>query len=801
MMIPSLPACLIFLSLFTICRGAESDEAAKVDALIAKMTPEEKAAQLQSVQFKDFLDGEKLSLEKCQQKMPHGVGEVCAFAYTNGLPAAQVRGLLNELQNFLRSKTRLGIPAIPHEENITGLPSPGATTYPQMIGMGCTWDPDLLKENADATRKAMRWIGGRQALSPVLDVHDNAHWGRIEEAFGEEPYVTSTMGLAFVQGIQGKDLREGIAATAKHFCGYGGDTTNMAHFRDETLMPDEVAIRVGHIAAVMPAYSLFQNVPCSASEFLLGDILRKELGFTGVTVSDYYAIKEVQSKYKYAATPEETALDCLKAGTDVDLPIGETYSMLPKAMADGTVRTNLVDRAVRDMLMLKFKLGLMDPPAVQAQEANASYDLDPSENRERAYRAACESLVLLKNDRKVLPLSKEIHSIAVVGPNAESYYSLLGDYTGQMLAEFWVRHHFDPNSPKLITLLAGLKDRVGADVKVWYARGCDWSNPLEKVGVPANQAADLRAAKAQRVPMEAIPTTNPTEAVKLAAQSDVIVAAMGENRYLCGETKDRADVRLPGDQEKFVQQLIATGKPVILVVFGGRPMVLTNVAAGCRAIVYAWYPGEDGGHAVADLLLGRINPSGKLTITLPRSNEQIPISYRAGYSEKEMPLYPFGHGLSYTTYNYSKLQAPTTAKTTDAEFPIQFEVTNTGAKEGVEISQLYFAPVNPAPGQRPIELKGYGRFSLKPNETKTITISVSPQQLAQQLARHDDAGKLTLAPCIYEVLVGASSTDIRLRAKFDLIGEPVTLPHREQFFSRSKMVNIYTFSEPRKPLP
>jgi beta-glucosidase len=771
-------ACLILLAASTIGRGEEADPA-KVDALIAKMTPEEKAAQLQSVQFKDLIVDGHLSLEKCQEKMPHGIGEICAFSYTTRLTPPQTKAALIELQDYLRTKTRLGIPGIPHEENITGMPAVGATTYPQMIGMGCTWDPDLLRQNADATRQAMRWIGGRQALSPVLDVHDNAHWGRVEEAFGEEPYVTSMMGLAFIQGLQGSDLRTGIAATAKHFAGYGGDTTNLAHFRDEVLMPPEVAVRIGHIAAVMPAYSLFQNVPCSASQFLLGDVLRKEWGFDGVTISDYFAIKEVQTKYKYAATPEEAAKDCLEAGLDVDLPLGATYSLLPQAMADGTVPTSLVDRAVRDMLMLKLKLGLLD--AAPADDAAGSYDLDSPDNRARAYKSACESLVLLKNDGNILPLAKDVHSIAVVGPNADSYYSVLGDYTGQMLGEFWLRMPANPNSPKLITLLAGLKDRVAPDVRISYARGCDWSSPFEHVGGASNQAADLRAAKAQRKPMEAIPPTDAAAALKLAAKSDVIIAAMGENRYLCGEMKDRADVGLPGEQAKFVQQLIATGKPVILVVFGGRPMVLTDVAAGCRAIVYAWYPGQDGGHAVADLLLGRINPSGKLTITLPRSDAQIPISYRAGYSEKDMPLYPFGYGMSYTTYAYSKLQAPATAKTTDAGIPIQFQLTNAGAREGVEISQLYFAPVTPAPGQRPIELKGYGRIDLKPNETKTVTINVSPQQLA----RHDDVGTLTIEPESYQILVGASSTDIRLRANLDLTGDKVTLPHREQFFSRT----------------
>ena len=433
-------------------------------------------------------------------------------------------------------------------------------------------------------------------------------------------------------------------------------------------------------------------------------MLRKEWGFEGVTVSDYYAIKEVQTKYKYAATPAEAARDCLEAGTDVDLPLGGTYNVLPQAMADGTIPASLVDQSVRRVLMLKFKLGLMDAP--KTDDTAATYDINSQDNRDRAYKAACESLVLLKNDGNILPLSRDVHSIAVVGPNADSYYSVLGDYTRQMLGEFWSRIPANPNSPKLITLLAGLKDRVAPDVEISYARGCDWSDPLEKVGGSSNEAADLRAAKAQRKPMEAIPPTDAQAALKLAAKSDVIIAAMGENRYLCGETKDRADVRLPGEQEKFVQQLIATGKPVILVVFGGRPMVLTDVAAGCRAIVYAWYPGQDGGNAVADLLLGRINPSGKLTITLPRSNEQIPISYRAGYSEKDMPLYPFGYGLSYTTYAYSKLQAPATAKTTDAGIPVQFQLTNTGAREGCRNQPALFRAGNARAGPKADRAEG-----------------------------------------------------------------------------------------------
>ena len=300
----------------TIGRGQDAETAAKVDALIAKMTPEEKAAQLEGVWFKDLLVGNRLSLEACREKMPHGIGEVSAFGSTP-LTAPELKTALADLQNYLRTQTRPGLPAIPHDESITGMAVTGSTTYPQMIGMACTWDPELMRENADATRQAMRWVGGAQALSPVLDVHNNAHWGRIEEAFGEEPYVTSMMGLAFVEGIQGSDLRHGIGATAKHFAGYGGGTEDLGLFRDEVLMPHEVAVRVGHISSVMGGYHEFQGVPCSASQFLLGDVLRREWGFQGIVVSDYQAIKGVFSSQKYAPNLVAAAKVCLEAGMDV----------------------------------------------------------------------------------------------------------------------------------------------------------------------------------------------------------------------------------------------------------------------------------------------------------------------------------------------------------------------------------------------------------------------------------------------------------------------------------------------------
>jgi beta-glucosidase len=358
---------------------------------------------------------------------------------------------------------------------------------------------------------------------------------------------------------------------------------------------------------------------------------------------------------------------------------------------------------------------------------------------------------------------------------------LLGDYTYQALNEFFRRIPVDPSFPQLVTLLAGLRDRLGPEVTLHYERGCDWTSAAHQEDKTKDEAGDQRTWKASTAPMAAPVATDPERAVRLVAESDIVIAAMGENRYLCGEGRDREDVRLPGEQEAFVQKLIATGKPVILVVFGGRPMVLTELAAGCRAIVYAWYPGQEGGHAVADLLLGRFNPSGKLTMTLPRSNEQVPVSHRLGYRADDLPLFPFGHGMSYTAYRYADLLAPATLKTGDTSFPVQFEITNTGTWEGVEIAQLYFVPLKREANRPAMELKGFARVALKPGETRKVAIDVS----LHQLARHDAAGLLSLRPGAYSVLIGTSSTDIRLRADFTLTGDAVALARRDHFFSQT----------------
>jgi len=749
-----------------------------VEDTIARMTPEEKVAQLHGVWLKDLLDEDgHLSIPACERYIPNGVGHVCQFSSATSLKPDELVQAVHDLQQFLCQQTRLGIPAIFQEEAISGFSARGATTYPQQIGMSCTWNLELLLGNTQTTSRIMRMAGASHALSPMLDVLDNAKWGRIEEGFGEDPYLVSLMGLAFIQGLQGSDLRQGIAATAKHFAGYGNMNEAMDVFWDDVLMPHEVAVRFGHVAAIMTGYHAFQGVPTTASKFLLQEILREQWNFDGAVISDYGAVRQVNTVFKYTPDAITTALRCLEAGLDLELPVCQIFGEIPKAMAEGVIPTDLVDRAVRRALTFKARTGLLELAEVPV--GAEPLDFNPPANQRRAYQSACESLVLLKNDG-TLPLQSGIHSIAVVGPNADSCYALLGDYTYQALNEFFRRNPVDPTNPRLVTLLAGLQDRLGPDVKVSYERGCDWS-PIAKEASVKDGAGDQRTWKSATAPMEPPVATDPERAVKIGAESDLIIAAMGENRYLCGEGRDREDVRLPGDQEAFVKRLIATGKPVVLVVFGGRPMVLTDLAPGCRAIVYAWYPGQAGGHAVADLLLGRFNPSGKLTMTLPRSNEQVPVSHRRGYRPDDLPIFPFGHGLSYTEFGYDQISAPATVKTSDFNISVRFELRNTGEREGVEIAQLYFVSHEREINRPAMELKGFARVKLQPGETRRITIKVSSQQLAQ----HNASGGLTIHPGIYSLLVGASATDIRLRTELTLTGETVSLARREHFFSRT----------------
>jgi beta-glucosidase len=762
-----------------------SDSAdAALDALIARLSPEEKVAQLAGVRLNDLMVDGRLSLARAEKLVPHGIGHVSQFASCVALRPAELAATVAELQRFLISRNAARLPAIFHEEAITGFAARGTTTYPQQIGMGSTWRPDLVHANAAATARAMRAVGATQALSPMLDVIDDARWGRSEEGFGEDPYLTAVMGAAFIRGLQGDDddFRTDVAATAKHFAGYGNSPADLALFRDEVLPPHEAAVFAARVSSVMPGYHSYRGEPASCSTVLLRQILRGEWAYDGAIVADYGAIGQIHSQYKFTPTALDGALRALAAGMDVELPSLSAYRDLPAALRDGRADVALIDAAIRRQLRLKQRLGLLDTDF--SAPTAATLDLDPPDNQARALEAATQSIILLKNAGGLLPLSAaRTPRLAVVGPNADSYYALLGDYTYHMMMEFWWRTPVDPTTPRLVTALAGLRERLApAGFQIDYARGCDWTAGLD-AKIITEGAIDDRLRTGQRVPLEKTPPTDLDAALRLAADSDVIIAALGENRYLCGEGVDRQDVRLPGEQEQFLERLAATGKPVVLVVFGGRPMALGAIERHCAAILYAWYPGQAGGHALADLLSGDASPSGRLTMTLPRTNEQVPTSYRRGYKPDGAPLYPFGHGLTYTTFAYSDLPAPAATPTTAATVSATFTLKNTGSRPGVEVAQLYLRRPG-APGVLARQqLRGFARLALAPGESRAVTIDI-PLEL---LGHSAEDGRLLIKPGPVELLVGPSASETPLRATFELTGDTATQPRRQVFFSTTRL--------------
>lgn len=752
--------------------SAEIDK--RVETLMANMSIEEKLAQIEGIRPHEIMEDGVLSMEKCREVIPYGIGHLCQFSSSLTKSPEELRDFVRAVQHYLITETPSKIPAIFHEEAITGFATQGATTFPQQIGMGCSWNPEQVAKNTASTSRLMRAAGATYALSPMLDISRTAHWSRIEESYGEDPYLTSVMGLAFVNGLQGDDPSKGVAATTKHFAGYGTQNDNPKELYEEYIMPHEVVIKLGNVKSVMPSYGKFRGMAVVANEEMLGTILREEVGFNGVVVSDYGAINLTYSGHRQADSPMQAGAMAMNAGTDIELSTPICYPLLPEAVEKGLTSMEKIDDAVRRSLIMKARLGLLDETPVIGVDGDL--DFDPPANRKLAYESACQSIVLLKNNG-ILPLKEKVKKIALVGPNANTVHGLLGDYTYQSMISFWWSTAFDPNDPKLITLEEGLSDRIGKDVIIKSERGCDWSAPLESV-VSAGMGDD-RLSKVKMIAIEGLPQPDLQKALDISKESDIIIAAMGENIYLCGEGRERNGISLPGEQEAFVQKLIATGKPVILVIFGGRPQLVNNLEEKSAAIVQAWFPGEEGGNALADVLMGNVNPSAKLCITYPKTGDKQEVNYKNGYSADNQPQYPFGYGLSYTTYEYKDLSSVKSAKITDHRISLSCKIKNTGEVAGTEIVQLYVSPKDPDSGMKPIQLKGFQRVALEAGEEKNITFKLSPEQLVQ----YND-GLWIIEPGSYEFMVAASSTDIRLRETIEIEGDQLVLENgRSIFFS------------------
>ncbi len=769
--------------------NTNQDMEQQVDELYSKMSQEERIAQLRSMFMDDLFDAQgRLDTAKCRELIPHGIGHFSQFAMQQPRDPNELRDRVKAVQDWLMANTPNGIPALFHEEVLSGINTLGATIYPQQIGQACSFNPELAELKTLQTSTALRRMGGVLALSPMVDVCRIPSFNRLEESYGEDAYLSAAMGTAFVRGLQQGDLKKGVGACSKHYLGYGGGgDADEKELMEEILLPHEAMIRQAGSRVVMPGYHAVHGTKCVANDEILNDILRGYLGFDGMVVSDYTAIDQIPD----LENSVQKAAAAINGGNDVDFPQGADYQHLQEAIDQGLVKPEAFERAVKDVLRHKFRAGLLDQqPYLCSAEPIA---LDTPEERQTAYDIAVQSVVLLEN-KGVLPL-KNVQNILLTGPNANSIWAMCGDYTYPAMSYFWKKKEDVQDTPHIVKLLEGMQQQKPEGVSLMYSRGCDWTEEIETV---YGEGGDERAWQYEILhrKVDSGEQTNPQEALQMARQADVIVAAMGENVMLCGENRDRQGLRLPGKQEQYVEQLIKTGKPVVLVMFGGRAQVVSGLAERCAAVIQAWYPGEEGGHAVADILYGRVSPSAKLSVSYPNTEINEPLCYNYAAEQDTRVQWPFGYGLSYTTFEYSNLQV-SQASTADEYIDLTFQVKNTGTMAADEVAQVYLSPTSADQPLRPIQLQGFARITLQPGEQRTVSMKLFTDQLGYYT--HDGARAWNILPGTYMLKVGSSSKDIRLQSAVTLTGQPVSKPLRDHYFAESIISSPASSSSSVKP--
>ncbi|WP_028958861.1 glycoside hydrolase family 3 N-terminal domain-containing protein [Streptomyces sp. UNC401CLCol] len=754
--------------------------AARVDALIAAMTLEEKTAQLFGVWVGASADGGEVAPHQHEMEdpvdldalLPTGLGQLTRPFGTVPVDPALGALSLARTQARIAASNRFRIPALAHDECLAGFAAWGATAYPVPLSWGAAFDPDLVRRMAAAIGRDMRSVGVHQGLAPVLDVVRDARWGRVEETIGEDPYLVGTIGTAYVQGLESA----GVVATLKHFAGYSASRAgrNLApasmgprERADVVLPPFEMAIREGGARSVMNAYTDTDGVPSAADESLLTGLLRDTWGFDGTVVADYFAVAFLTLLHGVAADWADAAGTALRAGIDVELPNVKTYGApLTEAVADGRVPEELVDRALRRILTQKIALGLLDPdwdpvPAAldgtdpdDPESLRGRVDLDSAENRALARTLAEEAVVLLSNDG-ILPLDRP-RRIALIGPNADEPTAVLGCYSFPQ--HIGVRHPGTPLGIGLPTLRETLTAEF-PDADITYVRG---------TGVDDGDLSGL------------------DEAVRAAREADVTLVALGDRaglfgRGTSGEGCDAETLDLPGAQQQLLDALLDTGTPVVTVLLAGRPYALGRAVTESAAIVQSFFPGEEGTHAIAGVLSGRVNPSGRLPIGVPRAPGSQPSTYLgarlAQASEVSnvdpTPAFPFGHGLSYTRFDWTDLTVDADEAPTDGEFTLTFTVRNTGDRSGTEVVQLYLHDPVASVVQPVQRLVGYTRVTLEPGEARRLTVTV-PADLASFTGRD---GRRVVEPGALELRLASSSANPRLTSRVALTGAERQVDH------------------------
>jgi beta-glucosidase len=707
----------------------------RAEELLADMTLDEKCAQLGGAWFSFLVSDGELDPARMAATLGQGIGQITRIGAESGLGPERTSRWHNEIQRYLVEETRLGIPAVVHEEAVAGLCARGATQFPHAIGLASTWDPELVEQVASCAGRQMRAVGARMALSPVLDIAREPRWGRLEETYGEDPELASRMGVAYVRGVQG----ESVTCAAKHFLGYGvpdagfnwGEVSiGPRRLRDVIAAPFRAAINEAGLAGIMNAYHEIDGLPCAGSPQILRDLLRDELGFDGVVVADYFAVACLETFHHVAADKAEAARLALTAGLDVELPSFDAYTTLPDQVRTGAVDEAFVDEACRRVLRNKFALGLFDDPYVD--EGRAPTLFDTPVDRALARRAAARSIVLLTNDG-VLPLRAGAR-VAVLGPSADDPRLLLGDYS----------------FPAHLEIMA----ENGSLLPTGGGTGHDLP--------PQNATATPRAALSERL-----------DVVDDLADAEVAVVCVGGRSGLTksatsGELRDASDLRLAPDQLQLVADTIATGIPTVVVVIGGRAHSLTEVVDGANALVMAWLPGEEGGHGLADVLCGDVDAGGRLPVSLLRTVGQVGVQsghhhgggrsmFFTDYTDgPATPLFPFGHGCSYTTWSYDQLTVEATD--TSSDVTVTVELRNTGDRSGDEVVQVYATDEVASVGVPARRLMAFRRVTVAAGEQVTVGFTIP----AARFGFHGADLRYRVEPGAFTVHVGDQRVAVTL---------------------------------------
>lgn len=722
----------------------------RVADLLQRMTLEEKVQQLVGGHRHEVLD-------TTGQYSPDQAREAFRNLYNpeSRMSPHDAAVLRNAAQRFQMEKTRLGMPAIFQGEALHGFMANGSTSFPQVLGLASTWDPALVEEVFTAAADEMRSSGVNQAFTPVLDLARDPRWGRTEETYGEDPFLVSRMGVAAIQGLQGRSFlidRHHVLATAKHFAAHGqpegGRNTAPGNYserllRESFLVPFQAAVQEAQVGSVMASYNEIDEIPSHVNRWLLDRVLRQEWGFRGYVTSDGGGLQMLVETHHVAADFAEAARKALAAGVDYDLSDGEVYRTLLDQVREGKIPEKEVDSAVTRILAAKFRLGLFENPYIDPDYARRI--TNSPEHKQLALKAAQKAIVLLKNEGNLLPLDlKKIKSVAVIGPNAADVH--LGGYSR------------DPGPGNQVSILDGIRNRVGTAAKVLYAEGCkittgkqgwsEWYENNTKQPDPATQAENVR------------------EAAQVARKADVAIVVVGENEGTNREAwseehlGDRDSLDLLGAQDQLIKAVVETGTPTVVLLINGRPLSINYAAQHVPAILEGWYLGEQGGVAAANVLFGDVNPGGKLPVTFPRSVGQLPAYYdhkpsrnRSYAFSENSPLFPFGYGLSYTTFRFENLRVEPAVIGTGGTAKVLVDVTNTGKIEGDEVPQLYIHQ-RVASITRPVkQLRGFRRVTLKPGEKATVEFILTPDSLALLDANMNSV----VEPGMFDIMAGPDS--------------------------------------------